>query len=456
MRIPIRRFMPGLTCPRTGRGQWTVLLVLALSVVLLAGCAPKRPPVLEPLRDAEVRTPVVLIPGITGTQLRERETGRAVWGTGRSLFLPRDGGYSIALPLDADAEGDDVEAGEPVKVFRIGFLKFEFYAVLIRLMEANGYRLGDLRSPVAEDNFFIFPYDWRYGNTHTAGELARQLDNLRLVRGEEVLHVHLICQSNAGRIARYFMKYGGASLEDAESGAAGPPERIRVEKLILVGTDNGGSLATVVDLNRGRTYLPLLGRRFRPETIFSFRSLYEGLPAYGEDLFFDERGRPVDADLFDPEDWERYGWSIYGKKVQRRLERKGREDLFGDPDRRAEFLARALDRARRLHGLLARDVDGFGEPRYYMIQNVYVPTPERALLVRKNAEWKTLFSRDKRVKKDPYLFSLASAPGDVHATRESQMLLSPQERAALARPPLYVDVPHREIVLHPGPPSGLN
>ena len=46
---------------------------------------------MEPLARAEVRTPVVLIPGITGSKLRDRDTGTVRWGNTRSLFFPRDG-----------------------------------------------------------------------------------------------------------------------------------------------------------------------------------------------------------------------------------------------------------------------------------------------------------------------------------------------------------------------------
>ena len=62
-------------------------------------------------------------------------------------------------------------------------------------------------------------------------------------------------------------------------------------------------------------------------------------------------------------------------------------------------------------------------------------------------EWDTVFFPHRRVSRPP-LFSLASAPGDGHATVLSQQMLSPQELDALAAEPLYVPVYHRRIIHH--------
>jgi len=428
------------------------LLALIVAIVTASGCSPpKRPPVLEELQRRQDRAPLILIPGITGTRLRDPSSGRVVWGDGRSLFLPRDGGRTAAVPVPgAAAEGRTLETDGPVaRVKILGLLRFEVYSTLVRLMEANGYRYGRLEDPRAEDTFFVFGYDWRLGNAVSAARLGDALERLRLARGEEVLEVSLICQSNAARIARYFLKYGGASLEQAERGEAHPPDRLRVRKLILVGTDNGGALGTLIDLQHGRRYVPILGRRFRPEMVFTFESIYEGLPLGHDDLFFDREGEVSAVDLGDVANWKRYGWSVYRPRVRRRLERREAREVYGNESQRDAFLARSLDRSRRLQRLLGRDVEGFGKTRYYMIQNGQRPTETRALLVRRGDRWRTLFFDDGAVKHDPWLRALATEPGDGHATISSQMEVSPQERAALVHPPVWVDAPHRKLALDP-------
>ena len=421
-----------------------------LALTLLCACASREPLLLEPLVRLEPKTPVVIVPGLTGSKLRDPASGKLVWGSAGRVFFPRDGGYSLALPLDpAQRERQGFEAFDVVRRLRIGFVNIDIYGGLIDLLESNGYRLGDLEDPRPEDTLFIFPYDWRYNNVSIAADLIEKLERLRRVRGEPVLRLHVIGQSNAARIARYMMKYSGASLDDAESGSAGPPAGIRVEKLLLIGTANGGSTNGFRNMLQGRSYVPVVGRKFTPEVAFSFESAFETLPAYRDDLFFDENGQALNVDLFDAANWERYGWSIYARRTAKRLRKPGRVDLFGTPEQRRDHLERCLQRARRLHALLVSDVPGFPETRYYMVQNAYRETPDRVMLVQDAAgEWNTLFFPHRRVSR-PRFFSLASTPGDGHAAVLSQQWLSPQERAALVAEPLYVPVYHRTIIHHP-------
>lgn len=380
---------------------------------------------------AAARAPVVLIPGITGSKLRDRDTGEIAWGNSRRLFFPRDGGHSLALPIGSGSE-DRLEAFAPVLAIRVaGIRKVEIYAPLVRAIEANGYDL------------FIFPYDWRHGAIRAAGELASKLEALRVARGESTLHVTILCHSNAAQIARYYLKYGGASLEAAETQAVAPSDRIEVDTLVLIGTANGGALRTLQHMQEGRRYVPWVGRRMRPETLFTMPALYEALPLERDDLFFDEAGQLLDVDLSDPESWDRYDWSIYAPGPSRRSSGQRR---FGDDAQRALFLTDALDRARRLHALLLRDVAGFGPTRYYSIQNDAVPTPDRALLERKGDRWATRVAFDGRAAER---WPTAHAPGDGHATVESQGALSPQERDALVQPPYVIPARHRKLVLHP-------
>ena len=260
-----------------------------LAFTLLCACASREPPRLEPLVRLEPKTPVVIVPGFSGSMLRDPADGKIVWGTAGPLFGPRDGGYSLALPLDpAERARQGYEAFDVVRGMRIAFVKVDIYGKLIKALEANGYRLGDLEAPTAAATLFVFPYDWRYNNISAAADLTEKLQRLRRVRGDPTLRVHLICQSNAARIARYMMKYGSATLDDADAGRARPPAGIHVEKLLLVGTANGGAANGFRDLLQGRSYAPLVGRKIRPEVAFSFEAGFETLPVYRDKLFFDE------------------------------------------------------------------------------------------------------------------------------------------------------------------------
>jgi hypothetical protein len=426
--------------------------ILAAAALCLAtlGCAARKTPVIEPLLQRDERVPVIVIPGLTGTRLREVDSGRVIWGKAHNVFFPRDGGYAVALPLDpVKSNGKEVVPYEPVWSVRLfGVFRKEVYRGVRRLFEYNGYRLGDLDDPGADDSLFFLEYDWRQDSIHTAKLLAQRLEQLRRARGEDVLHVNLLCQSGGCRVARYMIKYGGAELEQARSGSS-PPDNIVVDRLVMVGTANGGSLRSLHEMNHGRKYVPVLGRRIRPEVLFSMPSLFDALPAYRDDLFVDQQGRPMAVDLFDPASWETYGWSIFEPRVARRLA-KNKGELFGDEQSRARHLATALDRARHFHDLLSRDTEDFPPTRYYMVQSVYEPTPARAMLVQRDeGGWDTVFPNESPVADNPYLSSLTNEPGDGRATSESQLALSAQERDALTYPPVYVDDSHFHMILDP-------
>ncbi len=423
-------------------------LLPLLLAVLLGACAGQVPtPVHPPLRDAEARRPVVLVPGITGTVLRERGTGKIVWGNGKSLFFPRDGAYAMALSLgDEDADKDLEAVAILEEVTLLGVIKKEAYAPIARMLEENGYRRGDLAAPRPGDTLFLFAYDWRRSNEEAARELAEALGRVRRAEGRERLEVDLICQSNGAHICRYLAKYGATALADAEAGRIEERDGVFVAKIILIGTSNGGSLRILRELDRGRTYFPL-GRKFQPETLFTMPALYQDLPAYLDGYFLDEEGGELQVDLYDAEAWEEYGWSIFGEAARRRVGR--RPDLFGGPGEWRGFLRGALSDAQRLQALLRRDAPGFAATRYYLIQNPADPTPERAVLVPKDDGWRLLFTGDKELEKRPELLKRASTVGDGHASLASQLWLSPQEEASIASDPFHVEGDHFELILNP-------
>ncbi len=448
--------------PAFSSSPWSRLLLCGLVATLVAcSAAPPPLPVLETLQAQADKIPVILIPGITGSVLQDRESGKTLWGTGLRLLVPRDRGYSLALPITA-AFTDTLDTGveAPAVLHTLGLLglaKKPIYGPIFDLVEANGYQVGDLDAPQPDDTFFAFPYDWRLDNTLTTARLMAALQRLRAVRasrGETTLKVHLICQSNGGHICRYLAKYGGASLEAAESSPSdqvGPLPGIEIDKILLIGTANGGSLRILRELNHGRRYLAPFGRWWSPETLFTFPALFQDLPVYNPEPFLGADGEPFDADLFNPDDWEKFGWAVYGEKARKRLRKNRHPALFGTLELRRAYLERVLDRGRRFHQLLLRDVPGTENIRYYLIQNNRAATPDRALLLppEDGADWQTCFYGDPHSAGEPLLSQLTTAPGDGHATEASQLWLSPSARRGIAQPPVYVEGGHFELLLAP-------
>jgi len=435
-----------------------VLAAVVAALGMVWGSLDGNPAVAQSL-DAE-RTPVVVVPGVTGTQLRDPTSQELIWGNSRQLFRPHDGGYALALPLAAGEPAGPSEPAHsqavyepvgPIWQMRLPGWTRMIYQPLRERFEATGFRLGELTAPTPADDLFFFNYDWRYGNLDAVRRLDRQLEALSEVRGG--LEVDLICQSNAAKICRWLVKYGTLDVEAAEAGhGVGGDARDQrgytIRKLILVGASNNGALRVLQLLNQGRKYVPVVGRRLYPETFFTIRPLFEDLPADRDVLFFDASGKTLPIDLFEASNWAKYGWSIFGRAATERLSKKPRADLFGEQQDRLDYLQRQLHQARRLQLLLGRDAENFPAVRYYRLENISSATIDRALLVQERGEWRTYFLGDAKVDRDPVLRELASVPGDGHAGLTSQRGLSAQEEAAVAGT-VQVEGGHFDAIIQP-------
>ncbi len=435
---------------RKGLFGLTALPLVLLSALLLAACGPRAAPRILPERPSAgpPAVPVIFVPGVTGVVLRDSKTGEVAWGLGRNLLGPKDGAYSLALPgIHEDPALPDLEPVAPIEEIALFGIHKPIYGPIRKLLVGAGYMQGHLESPRPGETLFFFNYDWRRDLTESAGILRQQLEELRRVRGIERLEVDLVCQSSGAHLCRYLAKYGAVPLAEAEAGGGGLPPTLAVRRLVLVGSSNGGSLRILREIDRGRRYVPLIGRRMRPEVTFTYPALFQDLPIYRRDLFLDVKGKPLDIDLFDPESWHRYGWSIYGEATARRLREDGAPQFLGDEAERDAWLRRSLSEARRFQELLHADAPNFGQTRVYVVGSADQPTPDRAVLVQKGEEWRTLFTGDPALRRQPLLYALATASGDEHATLASQDWLSPQEQAALVLPPRRVHGGHFEALL---------
>jgi hypothetical protein len=202
--------------------RWFSAVLLIATFLASFGCASKRPPVPEQLMNLEPKTPVIIVPGLTGSKLRDPGTGKVLWGTTARLLSPHDGGVSLMLPLDPELHDDAyLVPFDVIHRMNFGLTKLDIYGGLIELLQDAGYRLGSLDDPQPGDTLFVVPYDWRRNNVSVAAELVEKLERLKRSRGDSELRVHAICHSNSARIVRYAMKYGGAKMADASAGRAG-------------------------------------------------------------------------------------------------------------------------------------------------------------------------------------------------------------------------------------------
>ena len=82
---PIQPHVPALA-------KATLLVLIATA---LPSCQKAQPAPATTLTVTDEKTPLVFVPGVTGSKLRDAETRRTVFGRGVNVLVPHDGGYSM-------------------------------------------------------------------------------------------------------------------------------------------------------------------------------------------------------------------------------------------------------------------------------------------------------------------------------------------------------------------------
>jgi len=296
-------------------------LVGLAAVATLAACGTPRPDLGRLYRvgteTADI-TPVIVIPGLFGSRLRDRETGVEVW-PGGLLDLVFGEYRSLALKFDAQTLAvvpDQLEASGIAD--RI--LGQDFYGPLIdTLRNFGGYVPGTAGVPHQgrERRYYVFPYDWRQDNVEHVRALDRLIETIRRDYNDPNLRVDVIAHSMGGLIARYYLRFGIVDvLGDEPDKSVTLYGASRVRKLILLGTPNMGSAGSLHGFLSGE---PIGLRRIPPEVLATMPSGYQLFPHPLVTWLIDIDGHPLDIELFDPATWRRFGWSVFDPELQPRL-----------------------------------------------------------------------------------------------------------------------------------------
>jgi len=169
-----------------------------------------------------------------------------------------------------------------------------------------------------------------------------------------------VAHSMGGLIARYAAMYGDADLP-AGNGPIQPTwaGAAHISKIVMIGVPNEGSAEAFATLMEGysiteglRRRVPLLNK-LTAEDVVRTPSVFQLLPHVGAVKFLDENLKPLQVDLYDPEVWKRYGWSvIYSSSEFRRHFAEEENGTDGNFDELDAYLAATLRRARRFHEAL--------------------------------------------------------------------------------------------------------
>jgi len=215
----------------------------------------------DPLVEVlEVRHPVILIPGITGTYLyKNYDDNEEIWPNLSKILLPGDDSYLNDLALNEDGTENVNFPIIPGDIIR-GISGVHVFDNLIEVLIENGYEEGE--------DLFVFPYDWRFSTESTAQLLKEKIDNI-VVDGEYE-KVDIVAHSMGGLIAKKYIANNGID---------------KVDQLIFLGTPQLGSPKAFKTLmfgdNMGYQLFSILGLNNSTAKYISqnMPSVYELLPS---------------------------------------------------------------------------------------------------------------------------------------------------------------------------------
>ncbi len=421
---------------------WRAIALLIASL----GCSSLRvrEPDLERLFAAQAgraHTPVIVVPGVLGSRLEDRETRESIW-PGSLLDLATGRRFpELALPIGADGHVGPDDRLVPGEVFFEAFGR-DFYGEILRTLEGpGGYHCAAANAITAETDCVLLSWDWRRDLVEASSRLDAVIAELRRLRGDPSLQVDLVGHSAGGLVARYFVRFGSRDVLDEEApetliDAAGADA---VRRIVLIGTPNYGSVSALQlaitgnDLGFGLATIP-------PEVMATMPSLFQLLPNPARSWMIDEHGRRAEPDLYDAEIWRRFEWSVFDPKVRRRIAARAAspEDAEAELARREAFFTHSLARARRFHRALSAPIDDVGT-EYVVFGGDCDLTPARCLIETVDGEVKVrLHPREVRNRMPGIDYeALMLEPGDGRVTKASLLARDTLDPAAAAAPGFF-------------------
>jgi pimeloyl-ACP methyl ester carboxylesterase len=351
------------------------------------------------------RNPVILIPGVTGSKLVDAKSGRTVWGAFKGDYAkptrPEDVRL-MALPMKKESALNDLRDEvypdgilDRLRISVLGLpINLRAYFHILSALGAGGYRDETLAQSGAIDygeghfTCFQFDYDWRRDNVENAQRLhafiqekrTYVLDELRRRDGAapETVQFDLVAHSMGALLTRYYLRYGAADLP--EDGSIPPVTWAgaeNVERVVLVGPPNAGTLESIEQLFEGREYGPSLPH-YPAAVLGTYPSGYQMLPRQRFGYFVtDPSDRTTVPDMFDPDNWEKNQWGLLAPAEAQTLEWLLPE-VPSQRERRAialDHLRKTLKRARQFTSALDQPASSPETLQLYLIAGDAVPTP---------------------------------------------------------------------------------
>jgi hypothetical protein len=414
------------------------------------------------------RNPVIVIPGILGSNLVDTDTGTQVWGAfegGAADPGRAEGARLIALPMQIGVPlrelTDGVEPDGALETIRLSLFGLPFqveaYARILGTLGAGGYRDMQLAEAGAIDygtdhySCFQFAYDWRRDNVENAGRLLHFIQEKRAEvqrnlaedfggeAGDYDVNFDIVAHSMGGLLTRYMLRFGEADLpadgsvpEVTWAGAE------HVDRVVLVGTPNAGAVNALTQLVEGAKFSPFHSG-YSPAILGTMPSIYQLLPR-DRHARVRQRQSPLRGDkspmlspkLMNINTWHAFDWGLAEESNEAALAK-----LLPDvreADRyfvAVDHLEKCLARAEQLHAALDQPAALPESISLTLYAGDGVPTPDTVEVTRRGK-----------------LRRAANAPGDGTVTRDSALLderLGPPPHAGNGSPRLVTPIDWTDV-----------
>jgi pimeloyl-ACP methyl ester carboxylesterase len=335
---------------------------------------------------------VIIIPGITGSDLWNKKTNKQVWF---KLLRAKDDDIRLPMSPNLTSNRDLLETRDIIRSVKIAsFLpEIEIYERLIYALETRGgYREGKWDNPGKsgfENTFYVFPYDWRRDNVESARLLIRKIEALKVKLKKPNLKFNVLAHSMGGLIARYAAMYGDADIPTGPMQPTWAGAK-QFDKIFLLGTPNDGSILALRALLQGQTIattlpLPIL-QSFSRFDAFTIPSIFELLPSNGGLVVYDENFKPMKLDVYNPATWDEYDWSVW-KDPEFKNDFSTEEQSSARP-----YFTAALARAKKFQEAIRAFRPGQVPVSFYLVGGDCKDTPTAAVVLwdEKNKKWDTM------------------------------------------------------------------
>ncbi len=320
---------------------------LVSALLLLLACSGTARPDLQQLyryhaSAEQPQLPLIIIPGLSGSRLRDRLSGEELWPGNWWRILSSDYRH-LALDIDPHTLEPVADNYQAVGLTETA-LGRDYYRPLIDTLEqAGGFTRRRPGQPLSRPgrHYYVLAYDWRQDNVQAARALDALIAQIRRDYGQPELKVNIIAHSMGGLITRYFLRYGSADVLDDNDFPVSLAGAQKVNKVILLGTPNLGAVQTLHGFLNGRRVV----RTIPNEVLATMPSTFQLFPHPISPWLITRDGEPLARDLFDVEIWRRFQWSVFDPKVIARIQRH-----HPDPDYLQtlhRWFEKRLERARR-------------------------------------------------------------------------------------------------------------